>query len=240
MLCPISFEMKVIALLLTSKAKVSIKIDDTNINNSSSKTLLGVSINKLTFNKHVSKLYKKASNKLDALAWIAKHMTKDKLRTIMNAFFSSQSTYCLLIWMFHNQTLNNRINKLQEGAPHLVHVSTSFSFTIDHLVTQKLALKMYKIKHHIAAKIMCKLFNEANVPYNLRQDVIFCSCNVNNVLYGTETLPYHGPKIWNLVLFDIKDCATEQFFRQEIKKWKQDRCPCRLCKVYIRNLGFID
>ena len=82
-------------VLLTSKDEASIKIDDTDIKSSSSKKLLGVLIdNKLNFNEHVSKLCKKASNKLHALARISKYMTKDKLRTIMNVFFSSQFAYC--------------------------------------------------------------------------------------------------------------------------------------------------
>ena len=51
-------------LLLTSKDEASTKIDDTDLKSSSSKKLLGVLIdNKLTFNEHVSKLCKKASNK---------------------------------------------------------------------------------------------------------------------------------------------------------------------------------
>ena len=120
--------------------------------------------------------------------------------------------------MFHNRTLNNKINKN----------------------IQKLALEMYRVKHRIAPKIICELFNEANIPYNLRQDVSFRSYNVKTVLYGTETLSYLGPKIWNLVPSNIRDCATEPIFRQKIKKWKPDRCPCRLCKVFISNLGFID
>ena len=75
-------------LLLTSKGEASVKIDDTDIKSSSSKKLLGLLIdNKLTFNKHVSKLCKKASNKLYALARISNYMTKGKLRTVMNAFF---------------------------------------------------------------------------------------------------------------------------------------------------------
>ena len=73
-------------LLLTSKDKVFIEINDTVIKSSSSKKLLGVLIdNKFTFNEHVSKLCKKANNKLHTLARISKYMTKDKL--IMNAFF---------------------------------------------------------------------------------------------------------------------------------------------------------
>ena len=75
-------------LLLPSKDEASIKIDDTDIKNSSSKKLLGVLIdNKLTFTEHASKLCKKASNKLHVLARISKYMTKYKLRTIINAFF---------------------------------------------------------------------------------------------------------------------------------------------------------
>ena len=44
---------------------------------------------------------------------------------------------------------------------------------------------------------MCELFNEANVPYNLHQDVSSRSYNVKTVLYSTETFSYLGPKIWN-------------------------------------------
>ena len=89
--------------------------------------------------------------------------------------------------MFHNLTLNNRINKLQERALRLVHNdnTSSFyelpqkdnSFTIHHGNIQELAIKMW-VKHCIAPKIICELFDEANVPYNLHQDVSFRSYNV--------------------------------------------------------------
>ena len=84
-----------------------------------------------------------------------------------------------------------------------------------------------------------RTFNEAEFSYNLPQDVSFCSY-VKTVLYGTETLSYLGPKTWNFVPFDIRDCAAEPIFCQKIKKWKPDTCPCRLYKIYIPNLGFID
>ena len=141
-------------LLLTSKGEASIKIDDANKKSSFSKKLLGVLIgNKLTFNKHVSMLSKKASNTLYALARISKYMTKDKRRTIMNAFFSSQFVYCFLVWMFQNRTLDNGINKLQERALRLVRNDNTFFFykllhkktnssTIHYRNIQKLAFEM--------------------------------------------------------------------------------------------------
>ena len=163
----------------------------------------------------------------------------------MNVCFSFQFASFPLVWMLHNGTLKSRIDKLQERVLRLVHNnnSSSFyellqkdnSFTIYHRKIQKLALEMYRDKHHIAPKIMCILFHEANVPYYLRQEVSFRSWNVKTVLYDTETLSYLETKIWNLVPFDIGDCVTEQIFPQKIKKCKPNRCPCRLCKIYIPN-----
>ena len=67
-----------VSTLTNFKDEASIKTDDTDIKSSSSKKLLGVIIdNKLTFNEHVSKLWKKTSNKLHALVRISKYMTKD-------------------------------------------------------------------------------------------------------------------------------------------------------------------
>ena len=84
--------------LLTSKGEASIKTDNTDIKSNSSKKLLVVLLDdKLTFNKNVSKVCKKVSNKLYALARKWKYMTKDKLRTVMNAFFSF-SIHILVIY----------------------------------------------------------------------------------------------------------------------------------------------
>ena len=77
---------------------------------------------------------------------------------------------------------------------------------------------MYRVHFRIAPKIICELFNETKVPYNLSEEVSFRSYNAKPVLYGTETLSYVRPKIWNLVPFDIGDCVTEQISRQNIKK----------------------
>ena len=32
----------------------------------------------------------------------------------MNAFITSQFSYCSLVWMFHGRTISNRINKIHE------------------------------------------------------------------------------------------------------------------------------
>ena len=53
--------------------------------------------------------------------------------------------------------------------------------------------------------------------------------------FGPKFGPKLGPKTWDLVPLDIRDGATEQIFRQKIKKWIPDRCQCKLCKNTFIN-----
>ena len=97
--------------LLTSNEEVNLNSDDLIIKNIKSEKLLGINIdNFLTFNEHVSKLCRKASQKLYAIARISSYLNKNKLRLIMKAFFSSQFGYCPLV----NKIYNNKINCLHE------------------------------------------------------------------------------------------------------------------------------
>ena len=146
-----------------------INVEDEIIECSSSVKLLGVTTgNKLNFAEHVSKLCKKASQKIHALARISNFMSQDKLRIIMSAFIESQFGYCPLAWMFHSRTLNNRINRLHERAlvyedhhltfGELLHKDNSFC--IHHRNLQKLATEMYKVKYNLSPTLMKQVFPE--------------------------------------------------------------------------------
>ena len=110
-------------LLISNRDKdISIILENEVIECSSAVKLLGVTIdNKLDFTEHISKLCKKVSSKLHALARISNYMSQNKLRLIMKSFIESQFSYCPLVWMFHNRVLNNRINKLHERGLRLVY-----------------------------------------------------------------------------------------------------------------------
>ena len=82
------------------------------IESEESVNLLGVKIdNTLSFDGHVTNLLKKANQTLHALMRISKFLREDKLKLIMRIFIESQYNYCLLLWMCHSRTLNNKINK---------------------------------------------------------------------------------------------------------------------------------
>ena len=75
------------------------------------------------------------------------------------------------------------------------------------------------------------------VPYDLRKRNILQSRNPSSVKYGTKTISYIAPKIWSLVPETMNNCDSLKSFKHKIK-WKPD-CPCRLCKVYLLNVGFV-
>ena len=238
-------------LLITNHDdNISVIIDGQTIHNSKSVKLLGVCIdNKLNFNEHVSNICKKVSKKLHALRRVSQYIQKDKLKLIMKAFIESQFSYCPLVWMFHNRDLNNRINILHEKALRLVYndsmlsfeqlLSLDNSFTIHHRNLQKLAIEMYKVKHNLSPIFMKNIFPDSTNPYNLRNAPEFNTFNIRTVYNGTETISFRGPRTWALVPNEIKNSKSLSQFKNKIKNWKPEGCMCRLCKVYIQDLGFI-
>ena len=109
-------------ILNVNRNDIFIEIQQFKILNSNAQKLLGIKVdNKLSFDDHVRDLCNKASQKLHALAGIAHYMQTFKKRTIMKAVINSQFGHCPLVWMFHNRTLNNRINKIHERALCMVY-----------------------------------------------------------------------------------------------------------------------
>ena len=237
--------------MLPVKPAVSAKIGKFVISNSNEEKLLGIKIDtKLSFENHVSSLCKKASQKLHALARIVNYMDLSKRKSLMKAFVTSQFNYCPLIWMFHSRELSNRINRIHERALRLVYQDNSLSFaellekdnsvTIHQRNLQVLATKIFKLKNGLAPEIMKKVFEIQNPAYNFRSETIhFKRENVKTTHYGIQLVRYLGPKIWDMVPNNIKNCSSLNKFKNSIKSWKPNKCPCRLCKKYIAQVGFI-
>ena len=173
---------------------------------------------------------------------VSNYMDQDKLRILLKTFIESQFNYCPLVWMFHSKHINNRINKLHERALRAVYknYSCSFeelleidgSFTIHDRNLQKLALLMYQVKHKLCSKPIQEIF-KINENGNWRIPKVRTEHN------GKETLRYRGPTTWNLLPSNLKSIESLEMFKKEIVKWKPVGCSCKLCKLYIKDLGYI-
>ena len=212
--------------------------------------LLGITLdNKVTFQEDITKLCKKVSGKIHALSRISNYMEHNKLKILIRTFIKNEFNYCPLTWMFHNRTLNNKINKLHERALRIVYSNetSSFedllqkdkSFTIHERKLQKLGRLMYQVKNNLCPKIVKDVFLIREILYNLRNKCIWESQNLRTNFYGTETISFRGPKIWMTIPDSIKNSTSLTTFKQAIKRWKPSGCTCRLCRDFIPNLEYI-
>ena len=213
--------------------------------------LLGVTIdNRLNFDTHINNICKKANQKLSVLSRMRHILNFQQKRIVFKSFFEAQFKYCPLIWMFCSREANNKINKLHERALRIVYNDdvSSFeqllekdnSFTIHHQNIQTMAIEMYKIKHGLSANSCDNIFvNIDENRYNLRTRCDFRVPSVNTENCGKNSLRYFGPVIWNKIPLRIRNIETLTEFKKEIRKWKFDNCPCRLCRNFIDGVGFI-
>ena len=225
-------------------------IENFTLQNAASQKLLGITIDRNNFSEHVSNLYKTVSLKITVLARVFPYMILNQRRTLMKAYFMSQYGYWPLAWTNRSKSLNDRINTLHERTLPLVYNNFTSSFTEllkkDNLVTihqknlQNLVIKMFKVKHNLPPEILTKGFRLKTRSFNTRNKSEFQRRNVNTIIYGSETLSSLGPQIWDLIPIKLRNLASLNAFNSKIKFWSTQQCPCRLCKKYINNLGFVN
>ena len=172
---------------------------------------------------------------MHALVRLTPYMSISKRRLLMNAFFKSQFSYCPLVWMCHNRTLNNRINRLHERCLRIIYNDKHSSFqclldrdksvSIHTRNLQILATEMFKVSKGIAPKIFADILaRKPPSDYNLRYQSDYRRPQIRLVLNGTETIAFLGPKIWDLVPLEIKQKKSVNACKKAIKTWNPKDC----------------
>ena len=162
-------------MLLSTDEHLPVETGTAQIEKSSSKKLLGVTIDaKPSFGKHIEQIYAKARAKLKDLARIAAFMNIKKKKVYMKEFFMAQFSYCPLIWMFYSRKLSNKINKLHELCLRIVYgdirssieelLETDNSVSVHHRNIQVLATELHKIVNGLSPEIMKKVFHSMRIP----------------------------------------------------------------------------
>ena len=230
--------------------EITIKIGGACVKESTEENLLGITFDQsLSFKEHVKTLCRKAGQKLHALARVSCYMDTEKLQLLMRAFVLSYFSYCPLVWMFYDRTINHRINHVHERAlriaykdhgndfGYLLEQSNSVPIHIRNL--QLLMTEIFKTKSHLNPPFMKDIFQERSMNYNLRHGNDAQLPKVRTTSFGIETIAYLGNRLWQLLPQEIKQSNTLPIFKKRIKCWKGGECNCRLCKRYIPQVGFL-
>ena len=174
-------------------------------------------------------------------------MDLDKPRCIVKTFVTSQFNYYPFVWIFHSMKLNDRINSIHERTWRLVYRNNKATFeellgknnsvTVHHTNLQLFATKIFKVRNDLAPDIMKEVFQFKNTTFNLRSEGnTFLSRKIRTTYHRLNSIQHFSPKIREKVPKDMKTCSSRKFFKQLIKTSVPNRCPCRLCKIYMAQV----
>ena len=88
--------------------------------------------------------------------------------------------------------------------------------TIHQRNVQSLGIEIYKYLHGLSPATLNEVFKvNETMPYDLRMLNELYARNPKAVRYGTETISFLSPKIWYLILQNIKDSGSLPCFKKK-------------------------
>ena len=60
--------------------------------------------------------------------------------------------------------------------------------------------------------------------------------NIRTSKFGFETVSTIGAILWNDLPAELKNAGSLKVFKQNIKLWSPNDCPCKICRKFIKNL----
>ena len=142
--------------------------------------------------------------------------------------------------------MKHRLNRIHERTLRLIYpnqyqptfkelLENNKAVSIHYRNLQTLATEIYNAENKISPEIVNSLFEFTNKNYNLRNASTLKRKRYFTSHFGSESLSSLAPKIWKLVPDSIREGKTLSIFKNKV--WTTEKCPCRLCKNYIRQAG---
>ena len=59
------------------------------------------------------------------------------------------------------------------------------------------------------------------------------------IYFDLEVVNYRSPQVWSLLPKHMALINSVDQFKISVRQWICNTCPCRLCKVYLKNIRFL-
>ena len=101
-----------------------------------------------------------------------------------------------------------------------------------------LAIEIYKTQNNHSPSFMKQIFVMKDIPYHLRSCKSIFAPKPKTRGYAIESARFLGSRIWYALPSSIEESRTLNTFKGTISNCDFE-CNCRLCRLYLDNLGFL-
>ena len=162
--------------------------------------LLGVNIdNGLNFNLHIDEVCKKASSQLNALFRLKNSFPYEVKRTLVNTFINSNFYYFPLIWHF----APSKVEKIHKRALHFLEDNSNVS--------------SYSVSDEQNYMTTIRLKNLCDRPVRKPNLKYLEVKRVKTFTFGSKSFSSIGPRVWNKLPHEVKNCQNLTDFKKLIK-----------------------
>ena len=132
----------------------------------------------------------------------------------------------------------NKIENLQKRA--FTFMISDYENSYDELlrlsgscaINLRLCVEIYKFLNDLNPSFMWKIFVTRKTKRAVRERyrTYLEIPRVNHASFGTKSLRFYGPKIWNSLPYHIKSAENLLCFKNLIKSWNGSFCSCKVCR----------
>ena len=210
------------AILLNKSKSTHVK-ETVNIGNQKTESLylsavklLGIEIDdKLNYNNHRSTICRSATNQLHALIRLRHFLGIEERKAAIQSYVLSNFNYCSLVWMLSSVKSLNKIENLQKRAirftlsdyessyDELLRLSGSCAINVR--LKRNLYVEIYKTLNDLSPSFMRENFETRKTKRAIRKryKINLQIPRVNQASFGTKSLRFYGPKIWNSLQYHL-------------------------------------
>ena len=210
---------------------IKIAMNGVNLAVCSSVKFLGVILDDtISFQEHRLYIANKISKNIGILSKLRRILPEKELFMLYNSLILPYIQYCITSWASVGKTKLEPIHKLQKKALRIctnshyqAHSRPLFfrlrTFNIYDLYKIKSAILMYNVYNNISPKRITQMFILNNLvhSHNTRSrnkyhyQKVFTQSMLNSVRHN-------GPRIWNDLTVDLRQCTTLSSFKTRLKK----------------------
>ena len=211
-----------------TETETNLKVRNTVIQSEDSVKLLGITIdNRLTFDKHIATVCRKASCQMNVLMRFKRMLDIKAKTTIVKSFILSNFRYCSPVYHFCSRANSNKMESILKRSLRFALNDTTSTYeemlkkvnltTLEVDRLHFIVKEVYKIQHDEAPRYLASLVKKRNIGYGTRQTLNLDIPRYKTVKYGKHSLKTLIPKLWNDLPRSCKAAETSDEFKKAIK-----------------------